>query len=485
VSKHHHHHHDEDELPSRSSSYLTSVGIDIGSSTSHLMFSKLRIGYRSLHQRHPEVLDREILHRSPVLLTPFLPGRVIDSGPLSELIESTFRQAGLTPEEVDTGAVILTGEAARRTNARKIGELFSDSTGKFVCATAGPRLEAILAAHGSGTVARSREWGADLLNVDVGGGTTKVALVQSGRIAEVTVLNIGARLIAYDNLMHVNRIEQAGIRFLESIGETLAIGERLSEETRCRLARTMAEALFSVLGGNSSPWEGLMVVEPFDQPLKLNVDGIIFSGGVAEYIYRHEVNMFGDLGPNLGLELNKAVLANGYKLLDSAEGLRATVIGASQYTVQMSGETIHLPRRADLPLHNLRVVPVNLSWHPPIAERSREAILKAMGSLDPEIRDDPFVLAIHCPEFIGYSSVQEMATGLSEALKTLKHGTLPKVLIFNCNIGRVVGSVIGPDLSIPCIDEVVLSELDFIDVGKPGPQEDYVPVVVKSLAFGV
>ncbi len=477
------HHHDDDELPVRGSTELISVGIDIGSSTSHLMFSKLRIGYRSLHRRHPEVLDREILHRSSVLLTPFLPGRVIDSAPLSEWVEATFREAGLTPEEVDTGAVILTGEACRRTNARKIGELFSDSTGKFVCATAGPRLEAILAAHGSGTVGYSKDWGTDLLNVDVGGGTTKVTLVRSGRIAGVTVLNIGARLIAYDKAMNVNRIEQAGLRFLDKMGETLAIGDPFSEEIGCRLARTMAEALFSVLGGNVPPWEGLMVLEPFDGPPK--VKGVVFSGGVSEYIYSREDTMFGDLGPYLGLELSRAARASGYEIMNSDEGLRATVIGASQYTVQMSGETIHLPVGSDLPLRNLRVVPVYLSWQSPITDRSREAILKALGSLDPEIRDDPFALAIHCPEFIGYSSVQKMAAGLSEALKILEHRTLPKALIFNCNIGRVVGGVLDPEMSIPCIDEVVLSELDFIDVGKPGPQEDYVPVVVKSLAFGV
>ncbi len=424
-----------------------------------------------------------MLHRSPVLLTPFSQDRVIESEPLSDLLESSFLEGGLSREGVDTGAVILTGEAARRKNARKIAELFSDVAGRFVCATAGPRLEAILAAHGSGTVGRSREWGADLLNVDVGGGTTKVTLVHSGRIAGVMVLNLGARLIACNGENRVHRIEEGGTRFMEAIGRKLSMGDRMSENFCEVLTQAMADALFQVLLGEKPPWEGLMVTEPINQPLR--VDGVVFSGGVAEYIYGRESSSFGDVGPQLGHEIKKAAVANGFDILDSAEGLRATVIGASQYTIQMSGETIHLPVPSDLPFRNLRVVPVSLSWQPPIAERSRKTTLKVLRSLDPEVQGDPFALAIDCPEFIGYSSVQELAAGLCTALTSLEPDLLPKALIFNRNIGRVVGGVLGAALPIPCIDEIVLSELDFIDIGAPIPGQEYLPIVVKSLAFGV
>ena len=270
---------------------------------------------------------------------------------------------------------------------------------------------------------------------------------------------------------------------MEAIGRKLSMGDRMSEDFCEVLTQEMAKALFQVLLGEKPPWEGLMVTEPIDQPLR--VDGVVFSGGVAEYIYERESSSFGDVGPRLGLEIKKAALANGFEILDSVEGLRATVIGASQYTIQMSGETIHLPMPSDLPLRNLRVVPVFLSWQPPIAERSRESTLKVLRSLDPEVHGDPFALAINCPEFIGYSSVQELAAGIRRALTSLEPDLLPKVLIFNRNIGRVVGGALGAALPIPCIDEVVLSELDFIDIGKPIPGEEFLPVVVKSLAFGV
>src|SRR5437773_438824 len=168
--QHHGHDHGDGAGPH---THLTSVGIDIGSSTSHLMFSQLSVGYPSPTQRRPEVLERRILDRSPILLTPFSGDWNIDAGPLKKLIDGEFEAAGLSPEKVDTGAVIITGEAARRDNAQRIAEMFSDQSGKFVCATAGPRLEALMAAHGSGAVALSREFAMRVLHVDIGGGTTK------------------------------------------------------------------------------------------------------------------------------------------------------------------------------------------------------------------------------------------------------------------------------------------------------------------------
>ena len=341
----------------------------------------------------------------------------------------------------------------------------------------------MLAAHGSGAVAVSKDWGADLLNVDVGGGTTKVTLIRNGRITDIMVLNIGARLIAYDEVGQVNRVERGGLRFLDGLVGKPAAGDLLSEDTRHELAHTMAETLFSVLGGDAPPWDDLMVVEASDRtPIAKQ---IVFSGGVSEYIYSREDAMFGDLGPYLGKELERAARTRGYEVVNSDEGLRATVIGASQYTVQMSGETIHLPAELRLPLRNLRVVPVYLSWEAPITERTRETLIRAIRSLDSEVEGEPFVFAIHCPEFIGYSSVLAMVQGLKEALRTLESGSFPKALVFNNNIAKVVGGAMSPEWSIPCIDEIVLSELDFVDIGSPVPGESYVPVVVKSLAFGV
>ena len=481
MSDDHHHSHDHDELQSVKLGDLTSVGIDIGSSTSHLMFSQMHVGYPSLHCRRPEVLERKVLSRSPVLMTPFSHDWTIEMTPLEGLIQTSFEQAGLKPEEVDTGAVIITGEAARRSNAKNIVEYFSNQSGRFVCATAGPRLELLLAAHGSGAIRLSQEKGLNLINIDVGGGTTKVGVIKHGRLVDGGVFNIGARVVAHEDGKWT-RVERAGRSFMEQVGHPISVGDPLDSGACSLVSRKMSDLLFGIFGGATPADE--MVVSPFtENPPFHGVDGVIFSGGVSEYIYGREQRLFGDLGPNLGDELKRHAEDFGWRIFDGVEGLRATVIGASQYSLQLSGETIHIPDVHTLPLHNIRVFPVRVEWGPEVAAKSQKSVLGAIETMDREVKGDPFALVIITPPFLGYGMALELAKGLRGALKSLSPQYRPKVLVFEQNIGRVVGEAMGEELKTLCIDEVTLSELDFVDIGKPLNEGTYVPVVVKSLVF--
>jgi ethanolamine utilization protein EutA len=462
--------------------HLTSVGIDIGSSTSHLMFSRLLIGYPSLLQRKPIVVEREVIARSRILLTPFSGDWNIEAEPLKKLVDATFEEAGLARDQIDTGAVIITGEAARRENAAKIAELFADDAGKFVCATAGPTLETIMAAHGSGAVLASREQGVTLLNIDVGGGTTKISLIEEGRIRATTVVNIGARLLAHNGADSVVRLEKAGRRFLAALGREIELGSTISHELRELLAARMAQALFEALTEGKQLWDDFFVGAALGELPK--IDGILFSGGVAEYIYGREERVFGDLGPYLGREIRKQADSRGFAIRDAGEGIRATVIGASQYTVQLSGETIFIPDTMRLPVRNLRVFVAHVDWEAPISERAEAAVRKVLGERDAEVRESPFVLAFSTPPFVGYGAVQELAKGIDRALAVLAAADRPAALVFVHNIGQVVGGMLSAKWDLPCIDEVSLSELDFIDVGEVVEGEGFVPVVIKSLAFG-
>ena len=481
ITTHEHHGHEHDGAVGPHT-HLTSVGIDIGSSTSHLMFSQLLIGYPSLHQRRPMVLERRVIARSRILLTPFSGDWNIEAEPLKELVDATFQEAGLTREDIDTGAVIITGEAARRDNAQKITELFSDEAGRFVCATAGPKLETIMAAHGSGAVLKSREEGLTVLNIDIGGGTTKVSVIVDGRIHSTSALNIGARLLAHDESETMTRLERAGRRFLADLGHDLNIGTKVREDLCRRLAARMAHVLFDAVDGGKPPWDDLYVGPPLNNLTPL--DGILFSGGVSEYIYGREASRFGDLGPYLGEEIRNEAKRRGFQIFDASEGIRATVIGASQYTVQLSGETIHVPDGANLPIRNLRVFMVHVDWESPVAMRAETAVKKTLGERDPEVRGAPFVLAFSSPPFFGYGVVQELARGIDEAMATLPVADRPAALVFEQNVGRVVGGILSSKWNLPCVDEINLSELDFIDVGELVEGEGFVPVVVKSLAFG-
>ena len=463
--------------------HLTSVGIDIGSSTSHLMFSRLLIGYPSVLQRKPIVLERNVIARSPILLTPFSGNWNIEAEPLRELIDATFRDAGLSREDIDTGAVIITGEAARRDNAQKIAELFSDETGRFVCATAGPTLETIMAAHGSGAVMQSREQGLILLNIDVGGGTTKVSLIDNGKIRATTALNVGARLVAHDDTDAIVRLEKGGRRFLRDLGHNLDLGDKVSDDLRAQLGSRMAETLFDAVMRSVQPWDDFHVTPPLGALPA--IDGILFSGGVSEYIYGREAAGFGDVGPYLGRAIRSEAEKRGFNILEAGEGIRATVIGASQYTVQLSGETIFIPKSLTLPVRNLRVFVTGVDWQAPVTDRTAAAVRKTLAERDEEVRGAPFVLAFSTPPFSGYGAVQDMARGIDYALEAVSAEDRPVALVFVQNVGQVVGGMLSAKWDMPCIDEVSLSELDFIDIGEVVPGEGFVPVVIKSLAFGV
>ncbi|MCY3729728.1 MAG: ethanolamine ammonia-lyase reactivating factor EutA, partial [Rhodospirillaceae bacterium] len=177
---------------------LTTVGVDIGSSTSHLMFARVHLQRLSeaLSSRFV-VVNREMLWRSPILLTPYVRGHTIDAHRLAAFIADAYRDAGLSAEEIDSGAVILTGEALKRRNARAIAELFADQSGKFVCASAGHHLEAVMAAHGSGAVEYSRAHHKTVLNVDIGGGTTEISVAHGGRLLGHAAVAVGGRLVAF------------------------------------------------------------------------------------------------------------------------------------------------------------------------------------------------------------------------------------------------------------------------------------------------
>jgi ethanolamine utilization protein EutA len=462
--------------------HLTSVGIDIGSSTSHLMFSRLLIGYPSLLQRKPIVVEREVIARSSILLTPFSGDWNIEAAPLKELVDATFAAAGLSREQIDTGAVIITGEAARRENAARIAELFADESGKFVCATAGPTLETIMAAHGSGAVLMSREQGTTLLNIDIGGGTTKVSLIKEGRIRATAAMNIGARLVAYDAAGAITRLEKGGRRFLDALGAKLDLGAQLASELRERIGARMAATLFEALAEGEVPWSGFYVGAPLEALPE--IDGILFSGGVSEYIYGRETRQFGDLGPYLGAEIRKQAARRGFAVCEAAEGIRATVIGASQYTVQLSGETIFIPQSLRLPVRNLRVFVAHVDWDAPVADRAETAVRRVLADRDEEVRGAPFVLAFSTPPFVGYGAVQELAGGIDRALTSLAAADRPVALVFVQNVGQVIGGMLSAKWNMPCIDEVSLTELDFIDIGAVVEGEGFVPVVIKSLAFG-
>ena len=335
------------------------MGVDIGSSTSHLVFSLLELSQEGTRY---VVKKRTVLSESEILLTPYTDDLTIDVDRLGRFINEQYEHAQLKREDVDTGALILTGVAVRRRNSRAIADLFAEEAGRFVSVTAGDGLETTMAAHGSGAVALSGRDGAVVLNIDVGGGTSKIAVCAGGKVREVTAIDVGARLLAMDGASTVVRVEEAGRRHGGAVGVELELGQLMNEETLEAIACEMADRLFEVVNQQDLTEEtrGLLRLPPISYRGK--IDAITFSGGVSEFIYGHADNGFGDMGPLLGREIRRRVESLGIPILEPSARIRATVIGASQYTIQVSGSTIFISPPEAVPVRNVPVVRVDFEW---------------------------------------------------------------------------------------------------------------------------
>lgn len=470
---------------------LTTVGIDIGSTTSHLMFSRLRLRRmgRYLSSRYL-IVQREALYRSPILLTPFQDG-AIDEARLDTFVSNSFDEAGFTPAAIDTGAVILTGEAARRSNARAVADLFAGHAGKFVCATAGHHLEARIAAHGSGAVAASRRARQTILNVDIGGGTSKLALVRNGEVVETAATNVGARLVVTDEGGRIVRIEPAARPVAEAQRVELGLQQVLSPPDQHRLAGALADCLVATIRAGPLPvLARQLMVTPALSPAPL-IDRVMFSGGVSEYLYQREERDFGDLARPLAAALSARIAASELPapLAPAEEGIRATVIGASQFTVQVSGDTILISKPERLPLRNVPVLALGLDQGKVLQPGEVQAAIGA-GFRRTDLRegDQAVALAIHWNGTPTHPALRELADGIVAALpRTLKSGH-PLILAFASDLGSVVGEILREELAVHndviSIDGIEIRDLDYIDIGEMIFPARVVPVVVKSLLFG-
>ena len=465
---------------------LRSAGIDIGSSTSHLVFSDLVLARqgRYLSSRY-QVVQRDVRFRSRVILTPYASRSQIDTAGVGRFIEDAYREAASRRSEIDTGAVITTGEAAMKENAGPLIQLFAADAGKFVCATAGPHLESLLAAHGSGAAALSREPGHQtVLNVDIGGGTTKVAVCRKGRVQETAAVHVGARLLAWDGGGALRRVEERGRALAREAGVAAAPGDVISSAALDAVAGHLAGLIVRVIDGQPLPERtgGLWITEPLRSPGPFS--HIVFSGGVAEYIYGCETAEFGDLGPRLA----RAVLARlGERaVLEPRERIRATCIGASQYTVQVSGNTIFLPDAGILPVRNVPVAAVR-GLDSPSRRHVAEAVRRALRRLDLADGDGRFALAIHWHHGPEYAALSELCGGIVEALPETVEARRPLLLVIDADVAGLVGRTLREECGVAgplaCIDQIALREFDYIDIGSPLSDQYVVPVVVKSLVF--
>jgi len=465
---------------------LTSVGVDIGSSTSHLVFSRLLL--ERLDNRYV-VTEREVFHESAVLLTPYAGDQTIDALKLGAFLEAEYNAAGVDPSAVDTGALILTGVAVRRRNARAIGELFAAEIGKFVAVSAGDALEATLSAYGSGAVARSIRDRSRVMNIDIGGGTSKIAVCELGDIVELTAIDIGARVVCLDEEGRIARLEEAGRRFAAELGLDLELGRPLSAEDMRRIAARMADRLFeTVSAAELSPATAALIrIEPLRNRRK--PDAVTFSGGVSEYVYGREERSYGDLGAPLAAAIRARIESWGVPVMTPDQGIRATVVGASQYTVQVSGSTIYVTPDDALPLRNLPVIVPDLPLAPEdlVPDDIASAIESALRRNDLAEGEQPVAMCFRWQGSATFRRLDDFCKGVTRGLRACLERGHPLVLVSDGDVGGLIGIHAHEEARlaspIVSIDGILLKEFDFIDIGALLEASGAVPVVIKSLVF--
>jgi ethanolamine utilization protein EutA (predicted chaperonin) len=467
---------------------LKSVGIDIGSSTSHLIFSHITLRRQgaSLSGKF-KVTNREVLYRSPIMLTPYLSATKIDTDKVNEFIHEAYRDAGLTPEDIDTGAVIITGEALKKENAQPIVENFAKYSGKFICAAAGHNHEALLAAYGCGAVDLSKTEHKTVLNVDMGGGTTKFSLVEDGAVTQTASINVGARLIAFDENDNVTRIEGAGRTMMKELGYKVELGQKITAKMKQDFGAYMAKILFELIEhGPTSPMaKQLMVTPPFVNYRGLKqVQHIVFSGGVSEHVYDRDPKAYGDIGPEVGRNMREHLKKLSKDVVrEPIEGIRATVIGAGEYTIQASGNTSYVSNEKALPVHGLKVIQATIRD----GESVSEALKQSLRKFDLPRFTSGLALSLTVSGVPDYQSVKRIAEGVAAVLKEADDPKCPLYLTLDLDIAKSLGGILKDEIKVSrdiiAVDGIEVGDLDYVDIGECLGITEVIPVTVKSLMF--
>ena len=470
---------------------LMTVGIDIGSSGTQVIFSRVnlrRLG-EDLSSRY-FVVSRETLFQSSVALTPYRSEEHIDEAKLGAIIDDAYNAAGIDPAGIDTGAVILTGEALRRENAKAIAAIVAEKGGDFVCATAGHHMESMLAAYGSGAATVSSAAGKRILNIDIGGGTTKLAVVEHGKVVATAAVHIGGRLQVVDHDSLIVRLDPAGKYHARRAGYAWNRGDVADAADLDKVADGMADALVAALAARPLPYDiaHLYLTDPIADfgP----IDGIMFSGGVGEYVYGREDRDFADLGRRLGHAIRRRIDAGAlpWPLLPAGECIRATALGASEYSVQLSGNTSYISAPgALLPRRNLQVVqPDYLPSDVIEPDAMAAAIRRHLVAFDVDA-DREVALALRWQGAPSYERLAGFAEGICRGLADRIARRQAIYIMLDGDVAQTLGAILREELDVTSeilvIDGVVLMDFDYIDLGRIRMPSNTVPVTIKSLVF--
>ena len=466
---------------------ILSVGVDIGSSTSHLAFSNLVLkrDERSASRRF-NIQERRVVYEGRIINTPLLDDNTIDIDKLAGFLKKEYQRAGIDAADIQTGAVIVTGESAKKQNAKQIAEALSADAGKFVAATAGPNFESLIAAMGSGATARSKEYNKTILSCDIGGGTSNIAISRNGETLSTSCVSVGGRLLGVDSEGKIWRIDEPAAMVMENLGLTHEIGDLIAKVDIERIAVKFAEILFEVITGpaTSSLARQLMLTADLNFPSR--IDEYSFSGGIAELMYGG-VNNFNDIGHLLAAKIKLLAPELSAPVIELPNKIRATVIGAGAYSLSISGCSGFRDDTISFPIRNVPVIRVDVDQSKLSTQHVISQINSAFCRFDLKEGEEVIALYFKDPVRVSYPQLELFAKSIEAALVTTIENKLPVILIFETDIACSVGNVLRRETQVKTnllsLDELKLKEGDWVDIGEPLVDGQVFPVTVKSLVF--
>lgn len=463
---------------------MLSVGIDIGTTTTQVIFSKLVLQNSSNGFLVPDVkiANKEVLYRSNIYFTPLKSFDVIDGEKLKDIISGEYSKSGINPGKIDTGAVIITGETARKENAKVISEQLAGLAGDFVVCTAGPDLESVLAGWGAGAGDFSRKVTGTVINFDIGGGTTNAVVFSDGEVEAVFAADIGGRLIRTDSDGRIIYISERLSSVINKLGINLELGAKPDYRDLKKLVDRLADMFMEFLLEKEieSDTKELFILHDFKGA---KVDHIMFSGGVAEFIYSDEkleftecLRRFGDIGPLLGASIKNKFSCMEDKLVRPNETIRATVVGAGSHSTEISGSTITHTESA-LPMKNIPVIKV--------FEDGKEDIGKLADKIAVKKRmyeGQTTAIALKGKKSPSYKELKLMS---QKVIEGIGEGENPLIVIlqndFAKALGQTIQNMINSNRPVICLDKIKVDAGDFIDIGRP--IAGVVPVIIKTLIY--
>ena len=468
---------------------LLTVGIDLGTSTTQLVLSELTVENFASAFTVPRISisDKKVIYRSDIIFTPLLNQSEIDAEPIKAFVAEQYRQAGIHKQDIQMGAVIITGETARKSNANNVLRALSGYAGDFVVATAGPDLESIIAGKGAGAQTYSETKRKPVVNLDIGGGTTNLAVFKDGEVIDTACFDIGGRLIKLDQQQKITYIAPKIQEIINKKGLTLHLGDQATEQNLLPIISELVAVLENSIGlGTQSPFYQLLVTNhPLRKGEELPI--VTFSGGVADCLNTTSTNLFkyGDIGLLLGKYLRKSLIFSEKEVLESAETIRATVVGAGSHTAEISGSTIAY-REQILPVKNIPILK--------LAQEDETLTVTELGQRIQEklnwhrIEETPQIaLAIRGMSNPTFADIQRYGQGIVEGLASLVAEQIPTIVMVDEDMAKALGHALSAhlpkDYPFICLDSVKVENGDYVDIGLPVAEGAVLPVIVKTLVF--